>query len=133
MSARVIVKPTDAASSAGPRGTGAFIALRVVGAANPGGGAFGAGDPLFMMSLARGLQVIRAFSGVKRGMRIAERSRATGLTRAAVRRCLHTLRELGYVATDGHTYSLRPRILISDTATWPPHPCRPPPSRCCRN
>lgn len=64
-----------------------------------------------MTSLARGLHVIRAFSGVDRRLTIADVSRATGLTRAVVRRCLYTLRELGYAATDGRTYRLQPRIL----------------------
>ena len=64
-----------------------------------------------MTSLARGLHVIRAFSGVDRRLTIADVSRATGLTRAVVRRCLYTLRELGYAATDGRNYSLQPRIL----------------------
>jgi IclR family pca regulon transcriptional regulator len=70
-----------------------------------------AGDPDFMTSLARGLYVIRAFSGVDRRLTIADVSRATGLTRAVVRRCLYTLRELGYAATDGRAYRLQPRIL----------------------
>lgn len=69
------------------------------------------GDPDFMTSLARGLHVIRAFSGVDRRLTIADVSRATGLTRAVVRRCLYTLRELGYAATDGRAYTLQPRIL----------------------
>lgn len=69
------------------------------------------GDPDFMTSLARGLHVIRAFSGVDRRLTIADVSRATGLTRAVVRRCLYTLRELGYAATDGRAYRLQPRIL----------------------
>ena len=69
------------------------------------------GDPDFMTTLARGLHVIRAFSGVDRRLTIADVSRATGLTRAVVRRCLYTLRELGYAGTDGRTYSLQPRIL----------------------
>ncbi|MFL5798646.1 MAG: IclR family transcriptional regulator C-terminal domain-containing protein [Actinomycetota bacterium] len=39
---------------------------------------------------------------------IAER---TGLTRAAARRFLLTLRDLGYVESDGRFFSLRPRVL----------------------
>ena len=70
-----------------------------------------AGDPDFMTSLARGLHVIRAFAGVDRRLTIADVSRATGLTRAVVRRCLYTLRELGYAASDGRTFRLQPRIL----------------------
>lgn len=38
-------------------------------------------------------------------------ARATGLTRAAARRFLHTLVELGYVRSDGRLFELRPRIL----------------------
>ena len=99
-------------SKAPPKRSGAFIAPRTTAAAgDPQDGLFRGGDPDFMTSLARGLHVIRAFSGVDRRLTIADVSRATGLTRAVVRRCLYTLRELGYAATDGRTYSLQPRIL----------------------
>lgn len=64
-----------------------------------------------MTSLARGLHVIRAFAGVNQRLTIAEASRATGLTRAVVRRCLYTLCELGYAATDGRAFFLQPRVL----------------------
>lgn len=71
-----------------------------------------AGDPNFMNSLARGLAVIRGFSRDKRRMSIAQLSHKTGISRAAVRRCLYTLRELGYVASeDGRHYSLQPKLL----------------------
>jgi len=96
-----------------PKSPRAFIAPST--APPPGAGADDGlnrgGDPDFMTSLARGLHVIRAFSGIDRRLTIADVSRATGLTRAVVRRCLYTLRELGYAATDGRTYSLQPRIL----------------------
>ena len=70
------------------------------------------GDPNFMTSLARGLEVIGGFSRQKRSMSIAELSRKTGIPRAAVRRCLYTLAELGYVGSeDGRNYSLRPKLL----------------------
>jgi IclR family transcriptional regulator, pca regulon regulatory protein len=72
---------------------------------------FRAGDPDFMTSLARGLHVIRAFTGFDRRLTIADVSRATGLTRAVVRRCLYTLRELGYAGTDGRTFFLQPKVL----------------------
>jgi IclR family pca regulon transcriptional regulator len=72
---------------------------------------FRAGDPDYMTSLARGLHVIRAFGGSDRRMTIADVSRSTGLTRAVVRRCLYTLRELGYDGTDGRTFFLQPKIL----------------------
>ena len=71
-----------------------------------------AGDPNFMASLARGLAVIRAFSQQRRSLTIAQVSQRTGISRAAVRRCLYTLAALGYVGSDdGRSYALRPRIL----------------------
>ena len=68
-------------------------------------------DPNFMTSLARGLAVIRAFSDQRRSLTIAQVSHRTGIPRAAVRRCLYTLRQLGYVDTDGNTFSLKPKVL----------------------
>tara|TARA_Y100001947_G_scaffold8203_1_gene6358 strand:+ start:20 stop:829 length:810 start_codon:yes stop_codon:yes gene_type:complete len=69
------------------------------------------GDPNFMTSLARGLAVIHAFQERKRHLTIAQISHRTEIPRAAVRRCLHTLMKLGYVTTDGRTYSLLPKVL----------------------
>ena len=94
-----------------PKNSGSFIAQRVMSATDPDNVLFRGGDPDFMTSLARGLHVIRAFAGVDRRLTIADVSRATGLTRAVVRRCLYTLKELGYAATDGRMYFLQPRIL----------------------
>lgn len=69
-------------------------------------------DPDFMTSLARGLSVIQAFSAQRRVLTISQISQRTGIPRAAVRRCLHTLGKLGFVsAEDGRNFSLRPRIL----------------------
>nr|WP_137819665.1 IclR family transcriptional regulator C-terminal domain-containing protein [Pseudomonas sp. 2FG] len=70
-----------------------------------------AGDPNFMTSLARGLAVIHAFQERKRHLTIAQISHRTEIPRAAVRRCLYTLMKLGYVTTDGRTYSLLPKVL----------------------
>ncbi|MCM2331949.1 transcriptional regulator, IclR family [Geopseudomonas sagittaria] len=70
------------------------------------------GDPTFMTSLARGLAVIDAFHERKRQLTIAQISHRTGIPRAAVRRCLHTLVKLGYVGSDdGRTYTLLPKVL----------------------
>jgi IclR family pca regulon transcriptional regulator len=65
-----------------------------------------AGDPNFMASLARGLHVIRAFSEFRRNLTISQISQSTGLSRAAVRRCLYTLRFFlrPQVLTLGHAY-----------------------------
>jgi IclR family pca regulon transcriptional regulator len=94
-----------------PDTSGTFIAQRVMSPSDPENALFRGGDPDFMTSLARGLHVIRAFAGVDRRLTIADVSRASGLTRAVVRRCLYTLRELGYAGTDGRLYFLQPRIL----------------------
>ncbi|MFZ1872604.1 IclR family transcriptional regulator domain-containing protein [Serratia sp. D1N4] len=70
------------------------------------------GDPNFMTSLARGLEVIQAFTPQRRLMSISQISQKTGIPRAAVRRCLYTLNKLGFVyAQDGKNFELRPRIL----------------------
>jgi len=76
-----------------------------------------AGDPNFMTSLARGLLVIQSFSPQSPHMTISQLSVKTGLSRAAVRRCLYTLTKLGFAgAEDGSRYSLRPRMLtLSNT------------------
>jgi IclR family pca regulon transcriptional regulator len=69
-------------------------------------------DPNYMASLARGLEVMRGFSREQRRMSIAQLSHKTGIPRASVRRCLYTLAQLGYVASeDGRSYSLQPKVL----------------------
>lgn len=65
----------------------------------------------FVQSLERGLAIIRVFSAERPALTVTEIAEATGLTRAAARRFLLTLVELGYVATDGRYYELTPRVL----------------------
>jgi IclR family pca regulon transcriptional regulator len=72
---------------------------------------FFAGDRSFVMSFARGMSVIRAFANVARPLSIAEVSHSVNIPRAAVRRRLHTLCELGYVKTVGSRYALAPKTL----------------------
>jgi IclR family pca regulon transcriptional regulator len=67
--------------------------------------------PDFVQSLERGLGVIRAFSREAPSLTLTEIADRTGLTRAAARRFLITLRDLGYVQSDGRQFSLRPRVL----------------------
>jgi IclR family pca regulon transcriptional regulator len=76
-----------------------------------------AGDPNFMTSLARGLLVIQSFTPQSPQMTISQLSVKTGLSRAAVRRCLYTLSKLGFAGVeDGSRYALRPRMLtLSNT------------------
>jgi IclR family pca regulon transcriptional regulator len=68
-------------------------------------------DPSFMTSLARGLAVVRAFSDQRRSLTIAQISHKTGIPRAAVRRCLYTLKRLGYADSEANNFFLKPKIL----------------------
>ncbi|WP_426566159.1 IclR family transcriptional regulator domain-containing protein [Angustibacter sp. McL0619] len=68
-------------------------------------------SPDFVQSLERGLAVIRAFDADHPALTLSEVARATDLTRAAARRFLLTLVDLGYMRTDGRLFSLRPRVL----------------------
>jgi IclR family pca regulon transcriptional regulator len=70
------------------------------------------GDPEFMASLARGLSVMRCVAESERPVTIADVTRRTGLSRAAVRRCLYTLTLLGYVGNDERGYSVRRKALV---------------------
>ncbi|NEA99501.1 IclR family transcriptional regulator C-terminal domain-containing protein [Streptomyces sp. SID13726] len=67
--------------------------------------------PHFVRSLERGLAVIRAFDADHPELTLSEVARACGLTRAAARRFLLTLADLGYVRADGRAYRLTPRVL----------------------
>lgn len=69
------------------------------------------GAGAFVQSLDRGLAVIRAFDAEHPALTLSDVARTTGLTRAAARRFLHTLVELGYMRTDGRLFALRPKIL----------------------
>lgn len=65
----------------------------------------------FVQSLERGLAVIRAFGADRPSLTLSEVAKATGLSRAAARRFLHTLVDLGYVSSDGRDFTLRPQVL----------------------
>ena len=69
------------------------------------------GDRDFVLSLARGLQVIEAFHEEKDGLSVSEVASRTGLSRASVRRLLITLGTLGYTERKGSTFRLTSRIL----------------------
>jgi len=66
-------------------------------------------DGDFVQSLERGLSVIRAFDAEHPKLTLSEVAASTGLSRAAARRFLRTLVQLGYMRSDG--FSLRPKIL----------------------
>lgn len=65
----------------------------------------------FVQSLERGLAVIKAFGPERDKLSLSEVARLTGMTRAAARRFLLTLVDLGYVRNNGRDFSLRPRVL----------------------
>jgi IclR family pca regulon transcriptional regulator len=62
-------------------------------------------------SLARGLEVLRILSRSERPLSLSDIARLAGTTRATVRRLLLTLERVGYVATDGPTFWLRPKVM----------------------
>jgi IclR family pca regulon transcriptional regulator len=70
-----------------------------------------AGNPDFVLSLARGLRVIESFEGHVEGRTIVEIAHATDLSRASVRRILLTLEVLGYVEHSRQVYRLRTQVL----------------------
>lgn len=65
----------------------------------------------FVQSLARGLDVIRAFDAEHHSMTLTDVAKRTGLSRATARRFLLTLAELGYVRTDGKHFELTAQVL----------------------
>ncbi|WP_189295349.1 IclR family transcriptional regulator domain-containing protein [Streptomyces cinerochromogenes] len=73
----------------------------------------------FVESLARGLTVLTAFDEGHPALTLSEAARATGLSRATVRRALLTHEHLGLVtARPDRTFALTPRVL---DLGFPPH------------
>ncbi|HEX2145631.1 MAG TPA: IclR family transcriptional regulator C-terminal domain-containing protein [Glycomyces sp.] len=71
----------------------------------------GARNSDYVQTLARGLAVIRVFSAERSALTLSEVAKEADLTRAAARRFLLTLVELGYVRADGRQFTLTPRVL----------------------
>lgn len=63
-----------------------------------------------LKTLAKGLEVIKSFDGMA-PMTLSEVAKVNGLSRAAARRYLHTLRHLGYMTQIGDKFQLTPKIL----------------------
>jgi IclR family pca regulon transcriptional regulator len=68
-------------------------------------------DRDYVNSLARGLDVICAFTRTRPRMTLSEVAQETGLTRATVRRLLLTLVREGYADKDEKIFSLKPKVL----------------------
>ncbi|WP_071000317.1 IclR family transcriptional regulator C-terminal domain-containing protein [Methylobacterium sp. C1] len=65
----------------------------------------------FLAGFAKGLRVIEAFDAGSPRQTITSIAASTGLDRAAARRSLLTLAELGYARYDGKYFELTPRVL----------------------
>jgi IclR family transcriptional regulator, pca regulon regulatory protein len=65
----------------------------------------------YVNALARGLEVIRAFTRTTPSMTLADMARSTGMNRATVRRFLLTLVAEGYAHSDGKQFALKPKVL----------------------
>ena len=75
-------------------------------------GGKGESDRDFMTSLARGLTVMQTFSANRRQLTVSQISAQTGISRAAVRRCLYTLVKLGFAGSqDQQHFFLSPKVL----------------------
>jgi IclR family pca regulon transcriptional regulator len=64
-----------------------------------------------MGGLAKGLDVIRAFTRDRATLTLSEVAEVAGLPAATARRCLNTLEDLGYVLRSGRSFVLRPKVL----------------------
>ena len=68
-------------------------------------------DRDFVEALARGLDVIRAFSTSHLSLSVSDVAQQTGLARPTARRLLLTLEAIGYVRSHNGEYSLTPKVL----------------------
>lgn len=64
-----------------------------------------------MGGLAKGLEVIRAFTRESPSLTLSEIASRAKLPAATARRCLLTLTEMGYVMQSGRDFLLRPKVL----------------------
>jgi IclR family transcriptional regulator, pca regulon regulatory protein len=67
----------------------------------------------YLQVLARGLAVLEGFNDQNEWMTLAELSKIVELPRATVRRCLLTLKSLGYIEVNGDKFfRLAPKVLV---------------------
>ncbi|MBJ6133926.1 helix-turn-helix domain-containing protein [Ochrobactrum sp. Q0168] len=75
----------------------------------------------FVSALARGLDVLKLFSETRPKLSTSDVATLTDLSRAAARRFLLTLTELGYLQNEGDMFEPRPKILelgYTYLSTW---------------
>lgn len=65
----------------------------------------------FVTAIERGLSVMRAFRDQSDRLTLSDVARLVSLPRATARRCLLTLKALGYVENQGRYFSLSPQVL----------------------
>ncbi|MEW8525302.1 MAG: IclR family transcriptional regulator C-terminal domain-containing protein [Candidatus Thiodiazotropha endolucinida] len=70
----------------------------------------------FVKSLEKGLKVLNVFADAEGALTLSEVAVRTNITRAAARRFLLTLTELGYTRLDGRNFKLTPKILTLSAA-----------------
>jgi IclR family transcriptional regulator, pca regulon regulatory protein len=70
-----------------------------------------ASGPDFLEALARGLRVIEAFNREHKQLTLSDVAKLVDLSRASVRRTLHTLVQLGFAEADDRWFRLTPRVL----------------------
>lgn len=70
-------------------------------------------NPLFVTSLQKGFEILKAFSRERHALSLTELTRATGLEKSAAQRFVFTLHKLGYLLRNPRTrlYTLSPRML----------------------
>lgn len=76
----------------------------------------------YIVALARGLSVMRVFTGHLDRLTLAEISKLVNLPRATVRRCLITLNTLGYIEATGKYFRLTPQVLTLSQAYFSSNP-----------
>src|SRR5215831_13918682 len=64
-----------------------------------------------MGGLAKGIDVLRAFSRQAPALSLSEVAGVARLPAATARRCLRTLEQLGFVTRAGRLFLLRPKVL----------------------
>lgn len=73
-------------------------------------------DPLFMLSLARGMEILEHIAGSRTGISLRELTEATDLPHASTWRAVATLSRLKLVERKGRHLVLAPRVL---SIAWP--------------
>lgn len=70
-------------------------------------------DPLFNLSLQKGLEVLRAFGAAHRTLTLPELAALTGMNKSSAQRTVHTLEVLGYLDKHPQTrrFRLTPKVM----------------------